>query len=122
MSTPLPEFMTCIEIKEFGGPEGLVPAERPMPEPAEGEVLIAVEAAGVNRPDVVQREGNYAPPPGATDIPGLEVSGTVVKLGDRERRKIRGHHRRRSRTALVIVVVHVVFPVMQQRIAFLGVS
>lgn len=81
MSTPLPEFMTCIEIKEFGGPEGLVPAQRPMPEPAEGEVLIAVEAAGVNRPDVVQREGNYAPPPGASDIPGLEVAGTVVKLG-----------------------------------------
>ncbi len=78
----LPSTMTCIEIKEFGGPEGLVPTQRPMPEPGPGEVLIKVAAAGVNRPDVVQRQGNYAPPPGATDIPGLEVAGTVVKLGE----------------------------------------
>jgi NADPH2:quinone reductase len=81
MST-LPDVMTCIEIKEFGGPEGLVPGKRPMPVPGAGEVLIQVEAAGVNRPDIVQRQGNYAPPPGATDIPGLEVAGTVVRVGD----------------------------------------
>ncbi len=77
----LPETVTCIEIKEFGGPEGLVPTTRPMPVPGAGEVLIRVAAAGVNRPDVVQRQGNYAPPPGATDIPGLEVAGEVVALG-----------------------------------------
>ncbi|SBV97842.1 Quinone oxidoreductase PIG3 [uncultured Alphaproteobacteria bacterium] len=77
----LPETVTCIEIKAFGGPEGLVPTTRPMPEPGAGEVLIQVAAAGVNRPDVVQRQGNYAPPPGATDIPGLEVAGEIVKLG-----------------------------------------
>ncbi len=81
MST-LPDVMTCIEIKEFGGPEGLVPGKRPMPVPGADEVLIQVEAAGVNRPDIVQRQGNYAPPPGATDIPGLEVAGTVVRVGN----------------------------------------
>jgi len=82
MSTQLPDFMTCIEIKEFGGPEGLVPTQRPMPSPGAGEVLIHVAAAGVNRPDIVQRQGNYAPPPGATDIPGLEVAGEVIRVGD----------------------------------------
>ncbi len=81
MSQTLPDTMTCVEIKEFGGPEGLVPTQRPMPEPGEGQVLIHVKAAGVNRPDVVQREGNYPPPPGASDIPGLEVAGEIVKLG-----------------------------------------
>jgi len=79
--TSLPTSMTAIEIKEFGGPDNLVPATRPVPEPQNDEVLIKVEAAGVNRPDVLQRMGGYAPPPGASDIPGLEVAGTVVKAG-----------------------------------------
>jgi len=70
--------MRAIEIKTPGGPEMLVMGERPMPVPAKGEVLIKVAAAGVNRPDVFQRQGNYAPPPGASDIPGLEVSGEIV--------------------------------------------
>ena len=74
--------MRCIEIKSPGGPEQLVPTTRPVPQPKAGEVLIAVAAAGVNRPDIIQRMGNYAPPPGTTDIPGLEVAGTVVALGD----------------------------------------
>lgn len=79
--TSLPTSMTAIEIKEFGGPDGLVPTTRPVPVPQNDEVLIKVEAAGVNRPDVLQRMGGYAPPPGASDIPGLEVAGTVVKAG-----------------------------------------
>jgi NADPH2:quinone reductase len=71
--------MRVVEIRTPGGPEALVPAERPVPEPAAGEVLIKVAAAGVNRPDVMQRLGRYPPPPGASDIPGLEVSGTIVR-------------------------------------------
>ena len=78
----LPTEMTCVEIAEPGGPEQLRITTRPVPAPAKGEVLIKVAAAGVNRPDVVQRLGNYAPPEGVTDIPGLEVSGTVAALGD----------------------------------------
>lgn len=74
--------MNCIEISEPGGPEVLKPAIRPVPQPAAGEVLIRVAAAGVNRPDCLQREGNYAPPPGTTDIPGLEVAGEVISVGD----------------------------------------
>ena len=70
--------MRVIEIKEPGAPEVLVVGERPEPKPAPGEVLIKVAAAGINRPDVFQRLGNYAPPPGASDIPGLEVSGEIV--------------------------------------------
>src|SRR3954452_23220466 len=73
--------MTAIEIREPGEPDVLVPAERPIPAPAIGEVLIRVAAAGVNRPDVFQRRGRYAPPPGASDIPGLEVSGVIEALG-----------------------------------------
>ena len=80
--SPLPTTMTAIEISSFGGPEGLTPCQRPVPQPAAGEVLIKVRAAGVNRPDVIQRQGNYPPPPGASDIPGLEVSGEIVALGD----------------------------------------
>lgn len=80
MST-LPEEMTAIEIKEFGGPDNLVPTTRPVPTPDHDEVLIKVEAAGVNRPDVLQRMGGYAPPPGASDIPGLEIAGTIVAVG-----------------------------------------
>jgi putative PIG3 family NAD(P)H quinone oxidoreductase len=74
--------MIAIEIREPGGPEVLVPVERPTPAPAPAEVLIKVAAAGINRPDVFQREGHYPPPPGITDIPGLEIAGTVVQLGD----------------------------------------
>ena len=79
--TPIPETMTCIEIAEPGGPDVLKPTTRPVPVPEAGEVLIAVRAAGVNRPDCIQREGNYAPPPGVTDIPGLEVAGEIAALG-----------------------------------------
>lgn len=79
--TDLPNTMTAVEIAEFGPPEGLTPAERPMPQPQHGEVLIKVAAAGVNRPDVAQRQGGYPPPPGASDIPGLEIAGTVVAVG-----------------------------------------
>ena len=77
----MPDTMTAIEIAEPGGPEGLRPTTRPCPQPGEGEVLIAVGAAGVNRPDVMQRMGLYPPPPGASDIPGLEIAGAVVALG-----------------------------------------
>jgi len=78
----LPDTMACIEIRAPGGPEQLVVASRPLPRPKADEVLIRVEAAGVNRPDVAQRLGLYPPPPGASDIPGLEVAGTIVALGD----------------------------------------
>jgi putative PIG3 family NAD(P)H quinone oxidoreductase len=74
--------MICIEIASPGGPDVLTLAERPDPVPAAGEVLIDVAAAGVNRPDVLQRRGVYPPPPGASDIPGLEVAGTIAALGD----------------------------------------
>ncbi|MCB1768420.1 MAG: NAD(P)H-quinone oxidoreductase [Candidatus Competibacteraceae bacterium] len=82
MSTQLPDRMTVIEITEPGGPEKLVPAHRPLPQPATGELLIQIAAAGVNRPDCLQRQGSYPPPPGASDIPGLEVAGTVVAVGE----------------------------------------
>ena len=77
----LPARMTAIVIRAPGGPEMLVPEQRPMPEPGPGEILIKVAAAGVNRPDVRQRQGSYPPPKGATDIPGLEVAGEVAALG-----------------------------------------
>jgi NADPH2:quinone reductase len=77
----LSQTMTAIEIRRPGGPEMLVPTIRPVPQPGPGEVLIRVAAAGVNRPDVLQRQGAYAPPPGASDIPGLEVAGEVVASG-----------------------------------------
>ncbi len=73
--------MKAIEIKTPGGPEVLVPAERPRPEPKDFEILVKVAAAGVNRPDVLQRTGNYPVPPGASDIPGLEIAGEVVACG-----------------------------------------
>ena len=73
--------MIAIEIREPGEPDVLVPVERPRPSPGSGEVLIKVAAAGVNRPDVFQRRGRYPPPPGASDIPGLEVAGTIEVLG-----------------------------------------
>lgn len=77
----LPSRMTAIEITEPGGAHVLRPAQRGVPQPGEGEILVRVRAAGVNRPDVLQRQGNYAPPPGASDIPGLEIAGDVVALG-----------------------------------------
>ncbi|MDG4649864.1 NAD(P)H-quinone oxidoreductase [Roseibacterium sp. SDUM158017] len=73
--------MRAIEITEPGGPEVLKPATRPVPEPMAGQILIAIDHAGVNRPDALQRAGNYAPPPGASDLPGLEASGTVARVG-----------------------------------------
>jgi putative PIG3 family NAD(P)H quinone oxidoreductase len=77
----IPEKMTCIEIREPGGPEVLQSTYRPVPQPDDGEVLIEVKAAGVNRPDCIQRQGYYAPPAGVTDIPGLEVAGKIITLG-----------------------------------------
>ena len=82
MTPILPELMTAIEITEPGGPEKLRPTQRPVPQPPPGEVLIQVAAAGVNRPDCLQRQGSYPPPAGASDIPGLEVAGTIVALGE----------------------------------------
>lgn len=79
--TTLPTSMTAIEITKPGDPDVLKPVTRPMPSPGAGEVLIQVAAAGVNRPDVFQRKGNYPPPPGASDIPGLEVAGEIVAVG-----------------------------------------
>jgi NADPH:quinone reductase len=77
----LPAQMTVIGISKPGGPEVLLPETRPVPTPGRGEILIKVIAAGVNRPDVAQRSGTYPPPPGASDLPGLEVAGEVVAVG-----------------------------------------
>ncbi len=74
-------IMTAIEIVGFGGPEMLRPCRRPIPKPGPGEVLIRLQAAGVNRPDLMQRKGLYPPPSGASDIPGLELAGVVAALG-----------------------------------------
>jgi NADPH2:quinone reductase len=82
MQSSAPERMTCVEITEPGGPEVLKPVTRPTPAPGPGEVLIKVAAAGINGPDVYQRRGLYPAPPGVTDIPGLEVSGTITAVGD----------------------------------------
>jgi NADPH:quinone reductase len=78
----IPETMTAIEISEFGGPEVLKPATRPTPVPGAGELLVKTAAVGINFPDTMQRQGGYPPPPGITDIPGLELAGTVVAVGD----------------------------------------
>ncbi|WP_173984330.1 NAD(P)H-quinone oxidoreductase [Magnetospirillum sp. SS-4] len=78
----VPDGMTCVEISRPGPPEALVAVRRPPPRPAAGEVLIKVAAAGINRPDVLQRQGAYPAPPGASDLPGLEVAGTIAALGD----------------------------------------
>lgn len=78
----IPDMMTAVEISAPGGPDVLKPCKRPVPQPGEGDVLVRVAAAGVNRPDVVQRMGLYPAPPGASDLPGLEISGTVVACGD----------------------------------------
>jgi NADPH:quinone reductase len=77
----IPADMRAVEIRQPGGPEVLIPTRRPVPQPAKGEVLIRVAAAGVNRPDIFQRQGSYAPPPGTTDLPGLEVAGEIVAVG-----------------------------------------
>ncbi|XMO94265.1 NAD(P)H-quinone oxidoreductase [Hyphococcus formosus] len=79
--TDIPHSMRAIEITEPGGPEVLRMVERPTPQVQENEILLAIEASGVNRPDVLQRMGMYPPPPGATDIPGLEAAGFVAAVG-----------------------------------------
>ena len=82
MGTALPDSMTCVEISQPGGPEVLRTVQRPTPVPGPDEVLVAVEAAGVNRPDMLQRQGRYDPPPGASDLPGLEIAGRIAALGE----------------------------------------
>jgi putative PIG3 family NAD(P)H quinone oxidoreductase len=77
----LPAQMTVVGISKPGGPEVLLPETRPVPVPGQGEILVKVKAAGVNRPDVAQRSGSYPPPPGASDLPGLEIAGEVVAVG-----------------------------------------
>src|SRR5271163_4798166 len=77
----LPRDMKVVEIAAPGGPEQLKSSVRPIPQPGEGEVLVQVAAAGVNRPDVMQRQGRYPPPPGASDLPGMEIAGQIVALG-----------------------------------------
>ena len=81
MGRIIPDVMRAVEIASPGGPEQLRMGSRPTPLPGKGEVLVKVAAAGVNRPDVLQRKGLYPPPPGASDIPGLEIAGTVVSAG-----------------------------------------
>lgn len=81
-ATRSPRIMRAVEVERPGGPEVLRPTTRPVPRPGAGEILVRVRAAGVNRPDLMQREGRYPPPPGASDIPGLEIAGTVVELGE----------------------------------------
>lgn len=81
-ASTLPETMTAIAITEPGGPLVLKPESRPVPRPGPGEIVIRVRAAGVNRPDVAQRQGTYPPPPGASDLPGLEVAGEVAATGE----------------------------------------
>jgi NADPH2:quinone reductase len=78
----IPNTMRAVEITQHGGPEVLKIGTRPVPQPKPGEVLIKVAAAGVNRPDTMQRAGNYPVPPGASDIPGLELAGSIVSLGE----------------------------------------
>jgi NADPH2:quinone reductase len=81
MSIKLPETMNAIIYEGGGGPEVVKMTKRPVPKPSVGEVLVKVHAAGVNRPDILQRAGGYPPPPGASDIPGLEIAGEVVANG-----------------------------------------
>jgi NADPH2:quinone reductase len=82
----LPAQMAVVAISRPGGPEVLIPETRPVPQPGADEILIKVQAAGVNRPDVAQRSGSYPPPPGASDLPGLEVAGVVAAVGSNARR------------------------------------
>ena len=101
MTDVLPQTMTAIEIRTPGAPEVLTPVSRPMPALGDDDVLVRVRAAGVNRPDLMQRQGKYPPPPGASDIPGLEVAGEVAAVGARRaalaRRRSRHGPRRRRR-------------------------
>lgn len=92
MTVPLPASMTAIAIRQPGGPDVLVPEKRAVPHPRAGEILVRVAAAGINRPDVLQRQGAYPPPPGAPDIPGLEIAGDVVAFGPETSRFKRGDH------------------------------
>ncbi|GAW34796.1 quinone oxidoreductase 1 [Roseovarius sp. A-2] len=78
----IPSEMTVVEISEYGGPEVLKPATAPVPRPGPGQILVRIAYAGVNRPDALQRAGNYAPPPDASPLPGLEASGHVAAIGD----------------------------------------
>src|ERR1700748_3733295 len=78
----LPAQMTVVGISKPGGPEVLIPETRAVPQPGPHDILVKVHAAGVNRPDVAQRSGAYPPPPGASDLPGLEIAGEVVALGE----------------------------------------
>jgi NADPH2:quinone reductase len=82
----LPSQMTVVAISKPGGPEVLLPEQRPVPQPGPHEILVKVAAAGVNRPDVAQRSGAYPPPPGASDLPGLEIAGEVVAVGSEARK------------------------------------
>src|ERR1700683_1455189 len=82
--TELPPTMRAVVAPKPGGPEALTLVDRPRPEPREGEILVRVAAAGVNRPDILQRQGSYAPMPGGTDVPGLRCAGAVA------RRRLRG--------------------------------
>ncbi|YBV96332.1 NAD(P)H-quinone oxidoreductase [Phyllobacteriaceae bacterium JZ32] len=86
MALQIPSQMTAVEITQPGGPRALKPVKRPVPRPAASEILVRVKAAGVNRPDVLQRQGHYPPPPGASDIPGLEIAGEVAAVGERVQR------------------------------------
>ena len=86
----IPDWMTAIDPADKGGPEILLPVRRPVPQPGTGQLLIRVAAAGVNRPDIAQRIGAYPPPPGAPTIPGLEVAGEVVALGEGTQRELLG--------------------------------
>jgi NADPH2:quinone reductase len=90
MMTPVPATMTAVAIRAPGGPEVLVPEVRPRPAPGPSQLLVKVAAAGVNRPDVAQRQGFYPPPPGAPDIPGLEIAGEVVACGEGVKRWRKG--------------------------------
>ncbi|MBP2298671.1 NAD(P)H-quinone oxidoreductase [Azospirillum picis] len=82
MGLALPDSMRCVEISQPGGPDVLQATRRPAPVPGPGEILVEVAAAGVNRPDTLQRQGRYDPPPGASDLPGLELAGTVIAIGE----------------------------------------
>src|ERR1700758_2032157 len=85
----VPSQMTVVAISKSGGPEVLLPETRAVPTPGPGEILVKLAAAGVNRPDVAQRSGVYPPPPGASDLPGLEIAGEVVAVGsDAKRHKV----------------------------------
>src|SRR5580698_9958940 len=83
---PVPQTMSHIEMTAPGGPEVLRLSTGPVPTPKPDEVLIRVQAAGVNRPDIAQRSGSYPPPPGASDLPGLEVAGVVAAVGSNAKR------------------------------------